>query len=205
MLSPRAMGASCSVDGLSDEIVQLAQSHADSLREKGVTTDELLGPAMSLYIDALRCTQKPEVTPIETAAAFSKAFKADAKARAAALEAATSKPETAERDSAGGLQGTFQPPDGTAMMNVEGEEYDHVKSHIGMVTNQAYHTFLMALDGRKATKPAFDACLRLMKNRDHIRLFHCFDPSEQSSLASNEKGEHCIRTSTPAFHVISLS
>ena len=71
------MGASCSVDGLSDELVQLAQSHADSLREKGVTTDELLGPAMSLYIDALRCTQKPEVTPIETAAAFSKAFKVD--------------------------------------------------------------------------------------------------------------------------------
>ena len=182
------MGASCSIDGLPEDAVDLAKSHVEGLKAKGVTTDEFLAPPMSAYIEALRIAHKPGVTPIQTAAAFSKAFKADREAQSAAATAAAA---TAAAAAAAAAAAPTDPTEGAAMAT-EANESTHKKevdSHIGMVTNQANHQFLVAVDGHESSsKPAFEACLKLMKNRDQLRLMHCYDPEEQESLPLNEKG-----------------
>lgn len=185
---PTTMGASCSIDGLPEEAIELAKSHAEGLKAKGVTTDEQLTPPMSAYIDALRIAHKPGATPLEIASAFSEALKADREAQALVVAADVLETNEAIASAKAALDAspTIEPPEGAAMAAENHQK--EVDTHLGMVTNQAHHTFLLAVDGHESSsKTAFEACLRLMKNRDQVRLMHCFDPEQQEALPLNER------------------
>ena len=58
MLSPRAMGASCSVDGLSDEIVQLAQQLQNAFGNLGIREVQLNAEKEALTVELGKKNQK---------------------------------------------------------------------------------------------------------------------------------------------------